>query len=109
MTDVAFSKPVVLRLPGIGARKVATSYEAIECLENEWPDWARGRSWRNAYFACRDALDGWCSEKGARESFTKAAIRAGFLEARRSSANRSYGHLMAAANAVAPAALRRTR
>ncbi len=90
MIDVVFSKPVVLRLPGIGARKVATSYEAIECLENEWPDWARGRSWRNACIACRNALDGWCSEKGARRSFEKAAVLAGLLETRRTSADRPY-------------------
>jgi hypothetical protein len=48
MNDVAFSEPVVLYLPRVGHRKVATSFEAIECLQNEWPQWARGRSWRSA-------------------------------------------------------------
>ncbi len=46
------SEPVTLSLPGIGPRKVATSYEA---------------------------LDGWCSAQSARRSFVKAAVRAGFL------------------------------
>ncbi|MEQ1954971.1 DUF982 domain-containing protein [Mesorhizobium sp. CN2-181] len=87
MNDVAFSEPVILHLPGIGDRKVATSFEAIECLQNEWPQWARGRSWRNAQSACRDALDGWCGAKPARRSFVKAADRAGLLPSlRRSSA-----------------------
>jgi hypothetical protein len=41
MNDVAFSEPVILHLPGTGVRKVATSFEAVECLRNEWPQWAR--------------------------------------------------------------------
>jgi hypothetical protein len=39
MNDVAFSEPVILHLPGTGVRKVATSFEAVECLRNEWPQW----------------------------------------------------------------------
>lgn len=85
MNDVAFSEPVILLLSVIGTRKVATSFEAIECLENEWPHWARGRSWRSAQSACRDALDGWCGAKAARRSFVKAADRAGLLPGRRQS------------------------
>lgn len=64
MNDVAFSEPVILHLPGIGDRKVATSFEAIECLQNEWPQWAQGRNCRSAQSACRDALDGWCGREG---------------------------------------------
>jgi hypothetical protein len=87
MNDVAFSEPVILHLPGIGDRKVATSFEAIECLQNQWPQWARGRSRRSAQSACRDALHGWCGAKAARRSFVKAADRAGLLPIwRRSSA-----------------------
>lgn len=85
MNDVAFSEPVILHLPGIGDRKVATSFEAIECLQNEWPQWARGRSWRSAQSACRDALDGWCGGEAARRSFVKTADRAGLLPGRRRS------------------------
>lgn len=83
MNDVPFPEPVVLDLPGTGARKVATSFEAIECLQNEWPQWARGKSWRRAELACRDALDGWRSAKMARKSFARAADRAGLTHGRR--------------------------
>ena len=85
MNDVTFSEPVIRHLPGIGDRKVATSFEAIECLQNEWPQWARGRSWRSAQSACRDALDGWCGAEAARRSFVKTADRAGLLPGRRRS------------------------
>jgi hypothetical protein len=81
MNDVAFSEPVILHLPGTGVRKVATSFEAVECLRNEWPQWARGRSWRSAQSACRDALDGWRGAKAARRRFVRAADRAGLLPA----------------------------
>ena len=82
MNDVWFSEPVVVYFPGRGARKVASSFEAIECLINEWPQWARGRTWRRAQTACRDALDGWRSAKAARQSFVKAAARAGLTKGR---------------------------
>lgn len=83
MNDIAFSEPVILRLPGIGERKIATSFEAIQCLENEWPDWARGRSWRSAHIACRDVLDGWRDARKARQRLVKAARRAGILAVQR--------------------------
>jgi hypothetical protein len=76
MNDVTFSEPVTVILPHGSPRKVATSFEAIECLQNEWPLWARGRSWRNASMACRNALDGWCSAKTARRCFIRAATHA---------------------------------
>lgn len=76
MNDVTFSEPVTVVLPRGSQRKVATSFEAIECLQNEWPLWARGRSWRKACMACRNALDGWCSAKAARRRFIKAAKHA---------------------------------
>lgn len=75
MNDVAFSAPVILHLPGTGDRKVTTSFEAIECLQNEWPQLARGRSWRSAQSACDDALDGWRGAWAARRSFVEAADR----------------------------------
>jgi hypothetical protein len=86
MNDVAFSEPVILHCH----RKVATSFEAIECLRNEWPQWARGRSWRSAQSACRDALDGGCGAKAARRSFVKAADRAGLLPSRRRSSTPAW-------------------
>ena len=105
MNDVAFSEPIILHLPGIGCRKVATSFEAIECLQNEWPQWARGRSWRSAQSACRDALDGWRGAKAARRSFVKAADRAGLLPGRpRAGAPTLHGQASSDANQVAAGA-----
>jgi hypothetical protein len=61
------------------ARKVASSFEALECLEQEWPEWARGRNWRAADRVCRDALEGWRGPRDARKAFIKAAARAGIM------------------------------
>ena len=105
MNDLAFSEPVILHLPGIGDRKVATSFEAIECLQNEWPQWARDRSWRSARSACRDALDGWCGAKSARRSFVKAADRAGLLPCRQPSSATAGTRQHPAMRALQPAPL----
>lgn len=80
MTDISFPSPVVLRMPSGGERKVATSFEALECLEREWPQWARGRRWRSAMTVCRDALDGWRTAADAQRSFVKAATGAGLIQ-----------------------------
>jgi Protein of unknown function (DUF982) len=78
LNDVPFSEPITLKLQSVGERKVASSWEAIECMQ-QWPDRARGRSWRAAYRACRDALDGWRTAGEARTAFVKAARTAGLL------------------------------
>lgn len=78
MNDVRFPEPVTLRILSM-SRNVATSFEALECLEQQWPERARGRSWRAAARACRDALDGWRSARDARKAFLKAATRAGLM------------------------------
>ncbi|WP_244427971.1 DUF982 domain-containing protein [Sinorhizobium fredii] len=39
-------------------RVVAISWEALECLRDQWPVGARGRTYRAAYRVCRDVLDG---------------------------------------------------
>jgi hypothetical protein len=78
MNDVRFSEPVTLRF-STTSRNVASSFEALECLDRQWPEWARGRSWRAAARACRDALDGWRSARDARKAFLKAARRAGLV------------------------------
>lgn len=94
MSEIVFNEPVILRMPKNGLRKVATAFEALECLEREWPDWARGRRWRNAMIACRDALDGWRSAKEARRSFMKAAMRAGLVQrARHTRVRDTFGSL----------------
>ncbi|MDR7223743.1 MULTISPECIES: DUF982 domain-containing protein [Aminobacter] len=79
MNDVRFPDPVKLTLRPWGERVVASSLEAIEFMNEHWPDWARGRSYRAAYRACRDALDGWRAPKEARKAFMKAASRAGLI------------------------------
>lgn len=79
MTDIAFPSPVLLRMPSGGERKVATSFEALECLDREWPEWARGRRWRSAMSVCRDALDGWRTGADAQRAFVKAATGAGLI------------------------------
>lgn len=79
MNDVRFSTPIRLRLRATGDRMVASAWEAIEVLQSHWPDWARGRTYRSALRACRDALDGWKTPHKARQAFVAAARRAGIL------------------------------
>ena len=86
MNDVPFPEPITLKFQSIGERKVASSWEAIECKHQQWPDRARGRSWRAAYRACRDALDGWRTAREARTAFVKAARTAGLPVTGRKSA-----------------------
>jgi hypothetical protein len=71
MNDVRFSEPVILKSPRGLPRKVASSFEALECLDQDWPEWARGRSWRAACRACRDALEGWRSTRDARKASSR--------------------------------------
>lgn len=84
MNDVVFSKPVHLKL-GSTERQVAISWEALECLRDQRPEWARGRSYRAACHVCRDALDGWRGSQAARKAFLNAALRAGLIASYRQS------------------------
>ncbi|WP_315928553.1 DUF982 domain-containing protein [Mesorhizobium sp. SP-1A] len=68
MNDVRFPEPVTLKFL-TASRNVASSFEALECLDQQWPEWARGRSWRAAGRACRDA----------HKAFLNAARRAGLI------------------------------
>lgn len=79
MNDVRFSQPVRLRLAPDGEFNVATAWEALECLSQQWPEAARGRGYRAAWRACRDSLDGWKSAQMARRQFVHAARGAGLL------------------------------
>jgi hypothetical protein len=79
MNDIPFSDPLILQFQTTGQRRVASCLAAMQCLENEWPNWARGRSWRRAKFACGDALEGRLDAKKARQRLLKAARRAGIL------------------------------
>jgi hypothetical protein len=79
MNDIRFPEPVILRSPRGLSRKVASSFEALECLDQEWPELARGRCWRAARRSCRDALEGWRDARDARKAFEKAAETAGLV------------------------------
>lgn len=87
MNDIPFSEPLILQLQATGQRRVASCLEAMKCLENEWPNWARGRSWRRASLACSNALEGQLDAKKARQRLLKAAQRAGILATSRRSDN----------------------
>lgn len=78
MNDVRFPQPVRLR-SATGARLVASAWEAAECLRQQWPAEADPRSYRAAYRACLDALDGWRTPREARAAFLRAAESAGLL------------------------------
>ncbi|WP_173518573.1 DUF982 domain-containing protein [Ensifer sesbaniae] len=80
MSDIQFPVPVRLRLSSTGERVVANSWEALECLRDQWPEGARGQTYRAAYRVCRDVLDGWRQPHEARRVFVRAARRAGLLE-----------------------------
>jgi hypothetical protein len=82
MNDVLFSRPVHVNLRST-ERQVASSWEALECLRDQWPEWARGRSYRAACRICLDALDGWRGSQEARKAFLKAAHRAGLIVSHR--------------------------
>ncbi|CDX22201.1 hypothetical protein MPLB_230020 [Mesorhizobium sp. ORS 3324] len=89
MNDVRFPEPVILRF-STASRNVASSFEALECLNQQWPEWARGRSWRAAGRVCRDALDGWRSARDAHRAFLKAARGAGLIQAKTPSHGNSH-------------------
>lgn len=89
MNDVRFPEPVILKFP-TASRNVASSFEALECLNQQWPEWARGRTWRAAERACRDALDGWRSARDTRKAFLKAARRAGLVSSEARSPRKPY-------------------
>lgn len=88
MNDVRFPGPVTLEF-STGSRNVTSSFEALECLDQQWPEWARERSWRAALRACRDALDGWRSARDAHKAFLKAARRAGLVPSAARSSRKS--------------------
>jgi len=73
MSNKAFPTSVQLTLEG-NTRRVATAFEALECLLGSWPITA-SREYRSAVRACRDCLDGLCSPVAAYRAF-RAACRA---------------------------------
>lgn len=61
MDDISFSEAVILNVPGIGAGLVTTTFEALECLENEWPADARNRHWLKTK-KCMPGRNGWLAD-----------------------------------------------
>ncbi|QND51432.1 DUF982 domain-containing protein [Phyllobacterium sp. 628] len=82
MHDKRFPIPVMIRLGAAGQRAISSVWEAIECLQNNWP-LKTGANYRRALQACLDALDGWKPAHKARHAFISAARDAGvFLDTR---------------------------
>jgi hypothetical protein len=79
LNDAVFHDPVRLKFKTTGVRMIANAWEAIEVLQGAWPQRARGRTYRSAYRACRDALDGLRKPHEARRALIVAARRAGVL------------------------------
>jgi hypothetical protein len=76
MSDKTFSSPVRISIGTMGLRFVASAWEALECLKNQWPQ-PEGLEYKRAVRICRDALEGWMTAAKARQAFVKAAQRAG--------------------------------
>lgn len=74
--------PVSVRLPHRKSeRRIASAFEALECLLGDWPI-TTGAAYRRAVRCCRDALDGVVSPKMARSAFVAAAAEiAGLADA----------------------------
>jgi len=100
MNDILFSEPLVLQLQVTGPRRVVGCLDAMKCLEDEWPNWAKGRSWRRARLACSNALEGRMDAQKARQRLLKAAQRAGILGASRRDNTRYHGQEMGASVAL---------
>ncbi|TDQ16729.1 DUF982 domain-containing protein [Phyllobacterium brassicacearum] len=76
MEDKTFATPVMVSLGAMGLRFVASVWEALECLRNQWPQ-QDSLEYKRAVRICKDALEGWMSAAKARQAFVKAAQRAG--------------------------------
>jgi hypothetical protein len=81
MDDKRFPSPLELCIGETHTRRVATVWEAIECLQSQWPITTRP-AYRAAMRACRDALDGLRPVSEARRAFRAAAREVGLLSAR---------------------------
>jgi hypothetical protein len=93
MDDKRFFSPLELRIAGTHTRRVATVWEAIECLQSQWPI-TTPPAYRAAMRACRDALDGLRPVSEARRAFRAAAREAGLLGAKAHPHARSVSQLV---------------
>lgn len=72
MSHRAF-EPVHIILPDTGGdRRVASAFEALECLLDGWPI-LTSSAYRRAVRLCRDAIDGIARPAAARKAFLAAA------------------------------------
>jgi hypothetical protein len=102
MDDKRFPSPLELRLSEARTRRVATVWEAIECLQSQWQITTLP-AYRAAMRACRDALDGLRPVSEARRAFRTAAREAGLLGAKARSPARPVSQDMTPRQPGAPA------
>lgn len=91
--------PVLLKLPGREPRRIASAFEAYECLTTVWPITANG-SYRRAVRMCRDALDGFASPAKARRALLVAIADLDNMNAAPRMDGMALGNKMAEAKAA---------
>lgn len=74
--DITWSQPVKVTLRAGMDRTFGSVYEALDFLENEWPQ-KRAECYDRAVFACRRGLNGVAPTELAREAFIAACLEAG--------------------------------
>ncbi|WP_426239291.1 DUF982 domain-containing protein [Pararhizobium sp. DWP1-1-3] len=74
--DILWSQPLKVTLHAGIDRTFGSVYEALDFLENEWPQ-KRGECYDRAVFACRQGLNGVAPTELAREAFIAACLEAG--------------------------------
>lgn len=70
MSDKTFSSPVRVSVGAMGLRFVASAWEALECLKNQWPQ-QDGLEYKRAVRINRDALEGWMTPAKARQALSR--------------------------------------
>lgn len=93
LNDIAWKKPVTIRLQCGLERTFKGAYEALDFLENEWP-LRHGEQHHRAVDMCRGALDGNVGASAAREGFLAACVEAGLPSVLTSSATVSDRHVV---------------
>jgi hypothetical protein len=74
--DIPWSQPLKVTLRAGMDRTFGSVYDALDFLENEWPQ-KRGERYDRAVYACRQGLNGLTPAEVAREAFIAACLEAG--------------------------------
>jgi hypothetical protein len=74
--DIPWSQPLKVTLRAGMDRTFGSVYEALDFLENEWPQ-KRGECYDHAVLTCRQGLNGVAPTEVAREAFIAACLEAG--------------------------------